>query len=285
MSELRSFGPEARAVIEAERSAPGAAPGTRARLREQLWMALAIAPIVPIAASPPVPAPPLGAGGAALPSAAAGAGHSALSVSGRVLSVLARHPGPLMATTLTVGGFGGAALHSQIEQRAALREAKAPTHESRVVPAYPTPLLDLSDRAAETRPAVAPEVAHPVPSPVHPAPVHAKPLPSNDLRAAPAAPAAAVGPDVQLATETALLERARSAMARGWDDSALEALEQHRSRFPDGELVEEREALSVIALARAGRSEDAHIQATAFVKRFPGSLWLDQVEATEHRQP
>jgi outer membrane protein assembly factor BamD (BamD/ComL family) len=89
---------------------------------------------------------------------------------------------------------------------------------------------------------------------------------------------------VALAAETALLERARAALSRGWTDSALEALDQHRTRFPKGELAEEREALSVLALDRAGRTEEAQRRAEEFSKAFPSSLWRDQVEGAQHRQ-
>jgi hypothetical protein len=277
--DLGPLGPEARAAIEAEIRAPGAEPTTRVRLRDRLWTALALAPIVPLA--PPVPVVP-SAGAAVHSAAAAGASNSVLGVGGRLLSVLARHPGPLVATSLTVGGFGGAAIHSQLEQSAARQSAMA-SHEVRASrsptlasePELPTTALPSTASAVEA--------PRPAPSPARAPAVHAKPAAAIEPPAAPKPDL--VAPDVQLAAETALLERARAALARGWADAALEAIDQHRNRFPEGQLQEEREALGVVALAHAGRSDDAHRQAQVFAKQFPSSLWLDQVESADPRQP
>jgi hypothetical protein len=90
--------------------------------------------------------------------------------------------------------------------------------------------------------------------------------------------------DIDLAAEAALLERARAALSHGWTDPALSSLDQHRTRYPDGQLLEEREALSVLALARAGRMDEALRHAAAFERQFPGSLWLEQVETVLPRQ-
>src|SRR5262249_5093346 len=61
----------------------------------------------------------------------------------------------------------------------------------------------------------------------------------------------------QLKAESALLDLARTALARGEGDHALAAVERHASQFPRGMLREEREALAVKALVLAGRGSDA----------------------------
>ena len=70
----------------------------------------------------------------------------------------------------------------------------------------------------------------------------------------------------------ALVARAQTALHRGLYASALSALDEHTRRFPRGELAEEREALAVQALARAGRGAEARRRAERFEARYPRSL-------------
>ena len=85
--------------------------------------------------------------------------------------------------------------------------------------------------------------------------------------------------DTGLAAERALLEVARTALSRGDAVSALTSLDEHAKRFPGGQLTEEREALYVQALARAGRVAEAKARAAKFAKRYPDSMLLPVVEA------
>ncbi|MCC7109841.1 MAG: hypothetical protein IT382_11170 [Deltaproteobacteria bacterium] len=77
----------------------------------------------------------------------------------------------------------------------------------------------------------------------------------------------------RLAAERGLLDEARGAVSRGNGGAALIALEAHRQSFPDGQLVEEREALTVMALAKAGRMDEAQKKAERFRTRYPQSLF------------
>jgi hypothetical protein len=314
MSDLRPLGPEARAAIVAELGAPGADPAARRRLRDRLWTALAIAPVIP--AIPPAALQT----GAAAQSAAAGAGHAALTTSGRLLALFARYPGPVVAASLTVGGLGGVAIHAQLAERLTRPPTSIGTKKSHgSVPMAPLPqnpqspasALDIVPWASPqpqgnilpttpARPASAlrSDVHRIAPVPTHeaaPAPTVAAtvPEPAAEQTAAPAAPTEPplVGKadepardseedESPLALEAALLERARTALARGWVEPAVVALEQHRQSFPDGQLVEEREALSIMASARAGVSPDAASRVADFERRFPHSLWREQVEST-----
>jgi outer membrane protein assembly factor BamD (BamD/ComL family) len=89
---------------------------------------------------------------------------------------------------------------------------------------------------------------------------------------------------VELAGERTVLEEARSAIARGDGGAALIAVEAHRDHFANGALVEEREALTVLALAKLGRNDEARAQADRFRARYPVSLFLAAVdEATPSR--
>jgi hypothetical protein len=83
----------------------------------------------------------------------------------------------------------------------------------------------------------------------------------------------------QLDAERGLLDVARAALVRGDTSAALEALDQHARTFAHALLAEERDALYVQALARAGRYEEARARAEAFRRTSPTSLLLPAVEA------
>jgi hypothetical protein len=68
-----------------------------------------------------------------------------------------------------------------------------------------------------------------------------------------------------LDAETALLRRARVAIRNGDVGAALAILAQHAGEFPKGQLRNEREALRVLALCRAGKTAEAKEAATPFL--------------------
>jgi hypothetical protein len=125
------------------------------------------------------------------------------------------------------------------------------------------------------------EVERPAPPPsepaVSPAPPSAVPAP------APARPARVR--DLDLGAESALLDRARSALARGDAEAALSAITEHARSFPRGQLGEAREALAVQALVEAGRAGEARARAERFRARFPDSSYAPVVEAALARLP
>jgi hypothetical protein len=84
--------------------------------------------------------------------------------------------------------------------------------------------------------------------------------------------------DTDLSAERALIERARSALARGDGAAALLPIAEHERQFPSGQLAEEREVLAVQALAIAGRTAEATARGARFRKAFPGSLMLPIVD-------
>lgn len=90
---------------------------------------------------------------------------------------------------------------------------------------------------------------------------------------------AAVSPLEALAAERGILDRAKRALARGAPDDALEAIAEHARRFPRGALSEEREALRVQALVRAGRYAEARARADEFRRRAPQSLFMPAVDS------
>jgi len=71
-------------------------------------------------------------------------------------------------------------------------------------------------------------------------------------------------------SEAALLEQARRALSSS-PSSALLLANQHRARFPNGVLTQEREVIAIEALRRMHRSSEADQRAAGFSKAFPGS--------------
>ncbi|MDP8999015.1 MAG: hypothetical protein M3O46_02775 [Myxococcota bacterium] len=83
----------------------------------------------------------------------------------------------------------------------------------------------------------------------------------------------------RLTEERVLLDEARAGLVQGDPQRALQRLDLHRTRFADGLLAEERDAMQVEALAGAGRYDEARARADAFRARQPTSLFLPTVES------
>jgi hypothetical protein len=128
----------------------------------------------------------------------------------------------------------------------------------------------------------APAVA---PPPVAPEPSSSADAASPIVAQAPVAPRTAAVPrndasrDADLAAERGLLEMARTALARGQAEDALQALERHAASFPRGRLAEEREVLAIQSLVALGRPADAKARASRFRHLFPTSILQPAVDA------
>jgi hypothetical protein len=77
-----------------------------------------------------------------------------------------------------------------------------------------------------------------------------------------------------------LLDAARAVLASEDPARSLSVLDEHRRRFPRGQLGEEREALAVQALVALGRYDEARERAARFRAAVPNSLFLPSVDAT-----
>ena len=75
----------------------------------------------------------------------------------------------------------------------------------------------------------------------------------------------------QLREESRALQAVRTALRRGDAPGALATLEATRVRFPTSVLGQEREALTIQALAHAGQTDAARARARAFLAKFPTS--------------
>ncbi len=93
-----------------------------------------------------------------------------------------------------------------------------------------------------------------------------------------AAAAKSVSESEAYARELPVLQPALDAVARNDFTAALTAIAAHQSRFPSGQLAEEREALRVKALAGLGRMPEAVRAGATFRQRFPHSALLNQIQ-------
>lgn len=85
------------------------------------------------------------------------------------------------------------------------------------------------------------------------------------------------GRDVLLHEERSLLDRARTALGRRDSAAALEALREVDRRLSNPQLREEHDALVILALAQAGRAEEARQRAAAFHARYPKSMFSSSI--------
>jgi hypothetical protein len=86
------------------------------------------------------------------------------------------------------------------------------------------------------------------------------------------------GRDTSLAAERAIIDMARTAVARGQGEPALAAVDRHEREFPHGRLAEEREWLAIQALVLTGARDAAKQRAARFRDGFPRSLMLPALD-------
>jgi len=150
-------------------------------------------------------------------------------------------------------------------------------------PSVAVPAAETSTPSPEARqvvPSRAPEATVPAPAPI----VHRKSFARSPIEVAaaentvsptepaPQTPAAVHVSHWGLQAEGELLQKGRTAMVRGDIEGALAAVEEHASRFPQGKLSEEREALKIQALVAEDRDPEARAALVAFHQTYPKSL-------------
>jgi hypothetical protein len=139
----------------------------------------------------------------------------------------------------------------------AMRDAPVTTT---TLPKSPRPIA-----ASEIAPVVAIE-----PTPIAHEPMIETPVAARS-RPRPQPPAAS-----EPADEGALLLSARRARADD-PDGALRILDEHRTRYPDGALAQEREVMAIELLGRSERDR-ARDRASAFLARWPESTYRERIE-------
>jgi hypothetical protein len=105
-----------------------------------------------------------------------------------------------------------------------------------------------------------------------------EPIPSA-LEAAPRTSSAPPGRASQLLAERILLDEARAELAQGDTARAIDRLDRHRRTYPVPMLGEERDAMWIEALVKAGRYDEARARAATFRRRAPHSIFSSMVES------
>jgi hypothetical protein len=135
-----------------------------------------------------------------------------------------------------------------------------------------------------TRPAPTPPPAPAIPVVTHAPAATAAPSRSPSAEPAPAEgkPTAEPAPEPAKPSgpsEAVLLQRAQAAL-RSDPARALALTQEHRQRFPRGQLSQEREVIAIEALSRLGRAGEATKRAESFEKSYPGSAHTKKVETS-----
>jgi len=278
---MSDLSPGARAIIDQARDADGPSPADRARIRASLYAQIGL--LGSVAASGNAGGGGLGAGDGVGAAASAAGSTSAAKLA---LAVM-------VALGLGIGGYFLASKRGPVPPDAEPAVSLAPA------PSPPSPLPEVSPAPAEI--ATPAPASKPDPVPVQPAPTDAKPglerssarrsKPRSAPRARSSAPRSTNEPGTEprgepksgpeagpagstvaaLGEESRLIRDARRALREGDAATALQRMTEHQERFRDGQLVQERQALRIIALCKLDRVEQAQREATVFTSRWPNS--------------
>jgi hypothetical protein len=267
MSDLT---PEDEALLERARLGVGeATPEDHGRVKRKLWAQVGIAAGTSAVAT---------SGGASAGLAATGAAGSGLLASaGKIVVALAIGAGAGTGVVMTYDhrtahGPPVSQAPAAAEPSSTLSSAQPdPTSERRTSEPQAEPIASAPPRAA-IRDRLPPPVAVSAPSlsddrPNTPSPAESPPL------VAPAQPAPRLEPSgpATVAAEAELLRRADAALKAADPSRALALLGEHATTFPNGILVEERDAERIVVLCALGRTEDARAAAAQFLRLRPRS--------------
>ena len=206
-----------------------------------------------------------GNGGPGGPGGSGGSGAGPAGAASAAAATLTSKGAMILAAIAALGGaVAGASLHAVLAPTPEVRERTV----ERIVEVRVEVPVEIHPDAGAVTDAGAPPLHEP--SALIEAPRSPDAPSSEEVRS---------GPDRDLARETRIVERARTALSHGDARAALEALREHASQFPRGALVEQREALAVTALVRAGEREAAEERATRFRARYPRSAFTPAIDA------
>jgi hypothetical protein len=291
MSELN---PEARALIESTRDGDDPSELDRARLRNRLGVALAAAAAT-AAVSAAAPAAATSAASAATATATATkAALGAQVVAGTqavvATSVTAKIGVAVTVAVISVAGSGVVLKNelsssqgarepaAQVAPRAARVMRRAKAEPIVAAPVFAAPALEAPAVMAEQE---APIVEMPAPVALPPPAVIAAkvaaPKPAPRVKASEPEPVTdELPPSMQ--TEIQLLSFAQGALRDGDYDRALAVLAEHATRFPNGVLALERDAVRAITLCSSGRGAAGRGAAEALASRIEGTPLAARLE-------
>jgi hypothetical protein len=156
----------------------------------------------------------------------------------------------IVALALAVAAAGGGAA-------AWVEHARAPMHHSSPIDVAPAARVAVIEPATVAPPPAATGSA-----------VEPPPRPVSAVSSATPRPPASPPPS----TEAVLLRDAWIALSADQPARALELADTDERAHGSGPLVEERDALRVLALAKLGRADEARAAATQFATRYPNSV-------------
>ncbi len=261
----------------------------------QVWAALLTKlPPATMGGGPPnppaQPGSPVGSGGgpAATAGKAAVAAKAArtVAVGGGVIKASLVGAGAVLAL---IAGYAGGSAYRSSSATTAPPAVTAPAH-AQPAPAAPKPnpqgpaankpppALEGATEATPPAPASLTERRAPVITGPQAAPSSLTGAAEQAQRPVPNAADPSVERETMLQEESRETREAREALRRGDAAGALGMLEQIRARHPGGILVQEREALTIEALARSGRRAEASTRAAAFLKAYPTRTLAERVQ-------
>jgi hypothetical protein len=278
--DLEPLSPELEALLASERRSPGAPPLSRERLRGRLVRLLSsVGNVLELR-----PRSSLEGRRSEQPRARAAGRRLWLGVRASVAALLGS--AALAFASFSLGGVFGALIQSRLHLFGSPPQDACPG-----VPVGPASLLPAPVPSASGSPAGSEQALLP-PEPrlrfergVHPPRARAVAVRHSEPRPAVPAPIPRGAIDNDLAEQRWLLERARTALSRGDGAAALDSLDEHQRRYPEGQLTEEREVLEIQASLTLGHASEARLRATEFERRHPGSLLLPAVEGVLRSLP
>lgn len=117
-------------------------------------------------------------------------------------------------------------------------------------------------------------VEAPAPPPP-PAPIETTPEP---IASASATPPARPAPPRVVVPEATILKQAHDELLRGSPERALALAADHARAYPNGALAQERDVITIEALVRLGRKDEARRKARAFHAAYPGSSHGERID-------
>ena len=79
-------------------------------------------------------------------------------------------------------------------------------------------------------------------------------------------------PTYNLSAERKLVSQAREALDKDRFQKTENFLDRHESKFPDGQLAEQRDVLRIQTLQQSGSNEQARQRASTFLEEYPNSI-------------
>jgi hypothetical protein len=273
---MSQLDPQAKDLIGLAREGEGPSEAERSRLRGAVLARVGAGVAILSAAS-----------GTASATTTAAGGSVALSFAKVVVAI---------ALVGAVGAGGYVTVSGHRTKAATITVPVSPPATAPVTIAAPGPVVSpsppLPGRAGSPRESSADtEEAHSEHTAPAPAAASSQILPATGADSTPLAPTktatrptttdqAAVVPNRSLDEETRALRSAIADLRDGHAEGALAAIDAQESRFPGGALAEERAEARIVTLCALGRNDEAHADASRFLRAHPNSLLAGRVLAS-----